>query len=224
MNRRNEQGMAILFVLFALMLASAIGASLVLTTSAETMIAANFVTSTTASYAAGAAAERAMAELDVVADWNSVLAGTSRSLFVDGAPGGSRSMPDGSALDLDAVVGLVNCGRTRACTSGEMDAVSARRPWGANNPRWQLYAYGWLRDTAAEVSIESACYVVVLVGDDPAENDGNPLQDGADAGNPGAGVIALHAEARCLRGARKAIELTFSRTAGPRLLSWREVM
>ena len=223
MNVRTERGMALLVVLLALLLASALGASLVLTTSSETIIAGNFRTSIDMSYVAAAAAERAIAELNGVADWNAVLSGTVRSTFVDGPPGGQRRMADGSTIDLDEVVGLANCGKPRRCTGAEMDAVTSSRPWGVNNPRWQLYAYGWLRDTAPDATVRSSGYVVVLVGDDPAENDGNPLQDGAGEGNPGAGTIAVRAEARGPRGARKGVELTFGRPAGPRLLSWREL-
>jgi hypothetical protein len=215
--------MALLIVLMALVLASALGTSLVLTTSSETIIAGNFRTSIDTSYAAGAAAERAIAELNGVADWNEVLSGTIKSTFVDGLPVGPRRMADGSSIDLDEVVDQANCGKPRLCTSAEMDAVTSSRPWGVNNPRWQLYAYGWLRDTTPDATARSSCYVVVLVGDDPSENDGNPLQDGAAVGNPGAGVIAVRAEARGPRGARKVVELTIARQAGPQLLSWREL-
>jgi len=65
--------------------------------------------------------------------------------------------------------------------------------------------------------------VVVLVADDPAENDGNPLQDGVETSNPGSGVMALRVEARGPRGARKALEATVARAAAPRLLAWREL-
>ena len=194
-----------------------------LTTSSETIIAGNFLTSIDASYAAEAAAERAIAELSGAADWNGVLAGSTRSMFVDGPAGGSRTMADGSTLDLDELVNTANCRKASLCTSAEMDAVTAERPWGPDNPRWQLYSYGPLRDTAPDGAVASSCYVVVLAADDPAENDGNPLQDGAETGNPGAGVIALRAEARGPHGVRKVVELTIARREGPRLLSWREL-
>jgi hypothetical protein len=223
MNIDNENGMALLVVLLALLLASALGASLVLTTSSETIIAGNFRTSIDTSYAAGAAAERAIAELNGVADWNAVLSGIVTSSFVDGLPSGPRRMADGSTIVLSEIVSLANCGKPRPCTSAEMDAVTSSRPWGVNNPRWQLYAYGWLRDTAPDATVRSSCYVIVLVADDPAENDGNPLQDGAGTGNPGTGVIAVRAEARGPRGARKVVELTIARQAGPQLRSWRQL-
>jgi hypothetical protein len=74
-------------------------------------------------------------------------------------------------------------------------------------------------------TIDSPYYVTVMVGDDPSETDGNPLQDGI--GTAGAGVLALRAEALGPRGARRMVEMTVARSdvaqAGVRILSWREV-
>ena len=61
-------------------------------------------------------------------------------------------------------------------------------------------------------SINSPFYVVVMVADDPSENDGDPLKDGTAADNLGKGVIALRAEAFGPFGAHKVIELTVART------------
>jgi hypothetical protein len=61
-------------------------------------------------------------------------------------------------------------------------------------------------------SIKSPFYVVVMAGDDPSENDGDPLKDGSVATNPGSGVMTLRAEAFGPRGVRKAVELTIART------------
>jgi hypothetical protein len=69
-------------------------------------------------------------------------------------------------------------------------------------------------------TIDSPFYAVVLVGDDPSEADENPSLDGAPpagnyaglAKNPGAGVVALRAEAFGPRGAHKVIEMTVART------------
>src|SRR5204863_4532134 len=109
------------------------------------------------------------------------------------------------------------------------------RPWGPNNPRWQLFAYAKLNDMTPTGTINSPFYVTVMVGDDPSENDNDPLHDGTPA-NPGAGVLALRAEAWGPRGSRKAIELTVARAGaslgdgsppvpgqGLRVLSWREI-
>ena len=100
-----------------------------------------------------------------------------------------------------------------------------------------LYAYGMVNDLMPTGTINSPFYAVVLVADDPSENDGDPTRDGADEGNPGTGVLAVRAEAFGPRGAHKVIELTVARTdasgledgvpgqsgTSVRILSWREV-
>jgi hypothetical protein len=172
-----------------------------------------------------------MDDLLTVSDWNLLLSGTVRS-FVDGAPSGARTLADGSTIDLTQAVNRVNCQHTTTCSEIDMNAVTAERPWGVNNPRWQLYAYGKLADILPSGTINSPYYVVVFVADDPSETDGDPLHDGVSPGtNPGSGVIALRAEAFGPRGSLRAIELSVARTdttdlergdTGARVLSWRE--
>jgi hypothetical protein len=191
------------------------------------MIAKNFRENAEAFYAADASIERAMNELATTGDWSAVLGGSLRSSFVDGAPNGLRMLPDGSTVDLAAVLNMANCRKVSTCSTNEMDAVTADRPWAANNPRWQLYAYGNLRDLLFPKTIDSSYYVIVMVADDSSENDNDPLRDGADSGNPGSGVLAVRAEAFGPRGARKTIEVTVARRlmidpgrTGLRVLSW----
>ena len=50
-----------------------------------------------------------------------------------------------------------------------MNANTSGRPWGANNPRWKLYAYGNLNDMLPTGTINSPYYVVLFVGDDPSQ-------------------------------------------------------
>src|SRR5436189_5541097 len=109
---------------------SALGVALSLVTSSEALIAANFRAGTEARYAATAAAERAIAEAAVIADWNGLLDGTVRSMFFDRAPGGPRVLADGSALDVSQLLNLANCQKHTPCSAAEMDAVTAVRPWG----------------------------------------------------------------------------------------------
>jgi hypothetical protein len=224
MDPRREDGIALLFAIMAMLLMMALGVALVLTTSTETIIAANFRNSAEGLYAAEAALERAIADLLTVSDWNPLLGGLVRSAFVDGAPDGSRTLVDNSLLDLGQTTSLANCQKTTPCSDAAMDAVTPERPWGANNPRWQLYAYGPLGGITPAGTVSSSYYVVVMVGDDPSENDDNPLRDGVDGSNPGTGVLAVRAEAFGPRGAHKVIESTVARTdTGVRMLSWRAV-
>jgi hypothetical protein len=131
-------------------------------------------------------------------------------------------------LDLTQQTNVVRCGKTVPCTDAEMDAVTDDRPWGPNNPRWQLFAYGPLNRLLPGNVIDSAIYVSVWVGDDSSENDNRPLEDGALNGNPGRGIIELLAYAYGRGGARRRVELTVMQTqangqSGARILSWREV-
>jgi len=221
--RRDDAGVALIVTLLVLMLMSAFGAALLLMTVTETRIAASFRNTQAALYAADAAAERAIPDLLDVPDWNRLLDGSTHSSFVDGAPRGARILDDGSALDLVQTVNMANCHRVTTCSTADMNAVSDSRPWGPNNPRWMLFAYGRLRDLLPAGAIDSPFYAVVMVGDDPSETDNDPSRDGA-AGHPGAGSVAVRTEAFGPGGTHKVIELTVARAAGAiRALSWREI-
>ena len=234
-NVRREDGVAMIVAMMAMLLMTALGLVLVLTTTIETNIAGNFRTSQEAFYAADAVVERAMDDIPTVPDWNRLLDGTVLSGFVDGPPGGSRTLPDGSTIDLNQAVNIVNCPKNHgaACTAGDMNAITAERPWGANNPQWKLYAYGRLSDLLPGGTINSPYYVTLLVADDPSENDGDPLHDGAvpcktgqnlAACDPGTGLIALRAEVFGPRSAHQIIEATVGRAENTaRILAWREL-
>jgi hypothetical protein len=196
----------------AMLLMTALGLALVLTTTSETLISANFRNGQEAAYAADAVVERAIDDLLTVPDWNKLLDGSTQSAFIDGAPSGQRTLQDGSTIDLTQAVNMANCEKVTDCTVTEMNANTSERPWGANNPRWKLYSYGNLQDMMPTATINSPYYVVLFVGDDPSENDGDPTKDGASAANPGAGVLAVRAEAFGPRGAHKVLEVTLART------------
>lgn len=222
MDVRHEDGIAMIMAMAATLLMSALGIALVLTTSSETIIASNFRDASEAVYAADAVLERSIDDLLRAPDWNAVLIGTAQSAFVDGAPSGTRTLADGSTIDLGQVINMANCGTVALCSEADMDAATPERPWGTNNPRWQLYAYGNLGDMLPNHRIDSPYYVIAMVGDDSSETDGKPLQDGIDTA--GAGVVAMRAAAFGPRGTRRTIEMTIARTpAGVRVLSWREI-
>jgi hypothetical protein len=212
MDPRGEDGIALLVALMAMLLMTALGAAVLLTTASETMIAASFRASTDALYAADAALERAIDGLPAAPDWSVLLGGLTPSTFADGAPGGVRTLPDGSPLDLDQVVNLANCQKTAPCSSADMDTVTADRPWGRRNPRWVLYGYGPLADVLAGGTVNSACYVVVLIG--------APVDPASSA----SGTLAIRAESFGPRSAHKVVESTVERAdTGVRMLSWRTV-
>jgi hypothetical protein len=222
-----EDGIAIVVAMMAMLLMMALASALVMTTSAETSIAASFRDSTEGVYAADAALERAIDDLSVAGDWNLVLGGVAPSAFVDGPPAGTRTLADGSTIDLTQLLSTSNCSNPSPCSIDEGNAVTRARPWGVNNPRWQLYAYGSLTRLLPGGTVSSPFYVVVLVADDGGENDGDPARDGSApcrgvapvisgdpptaSCNPGAGVIELRAEAFGPRGAHKVVEMTIAR-------------
>lgn len=197
--------MTLIIALMSLVVLSALGTSLVVVTHTEQRAAANYAASREAMYAADGALQIAAREVLAVADWNALLSSGTLSAFVDGAPGGIRHLGDGHAIDLTEATALAN---------GEP------RPWGANNPVWRPFAFGWLGPRT---------YVVAWAADDSAETDGDPSTDGGGAGNPGAGVLALRAEAFGVGGAHKVLEATVRRevdaegTPVVRMPSWQEI-
>jgi hypothetical protein len=207
---QSERGIALLVAIMTVLFMTALGGALMITTTTETKIANNFRNASEALYAADAGLERSMDDLLTIPDWNALLSGAVTSAFIDG-PKGTRTLSDGSDLDLNQVVNFANCQKP-TCSTSDYSAITLERPWGANNPRWQLFAYGPLANMVPTGTINSPFYVVVLVGDDPSETDDNPLMDGSTADNPGSGVLALRAEAFGPRGVHKLIEMTVART------------
>lgn len=210
--RRDESGVALIVALMAMMLMMALGMALILTTMTETKISANYREGSEALYAADAGIERVMQDLLTVPDWNNILSGSTTSSFVDGAATGDRDLPDGTKLSLTEATNVVRCGKVTTCSDADMNAITDERPWATNNPRWQLYAYGPINELLPTQSINSRNYVIVWVADDPSENDGNPLQDGTVATNPGRGVLAMLAHAYGPDGTRRVVEMTVART------------
>jgi hypothetical protein len=153
-NLRSDAGVGLVLVLMAVVLMSALGAALVLTTSTESGVAANFRMITEAHYAAEAAADWAVIDLSTAPDWEPVLDGTLPPVVVDGAPSGLRTLPDGTMVDLDAAAVAIPGGR--------------------------VYANGWA--SAFIPGAPSPFYFVVVVG--PLGLDSTRLMVRADAVGP----------------------------------------
>jgi PilX N-terminal len=219
----SDRGVALIITLLVMMLLSALALSLTMVTSTEERVADAFVTGSETFYAADAAFELAVQELALVPDWNRVLDGSAISTFMGGEVP-PRGWPDGRARTSAEATALITCYKP-ACTSADMDERTADRPWGANNPRWQLFAHGPVKDLSASGAVDSDAYVAVWVGDDPSENDGNPFVDGDETAgpNPGRGVLTLLVHAYGT-SSRRMVEGTVARAArGVRVLSWREI-
>jgi hypothetical protein len=210
---RDERGSALVIALLSLLLLTALGLALTLTTQTEIAISANQRMSQEAMNAADAAIERAMQDLLAMPDWNRALTGAEQSSFVDGGAGGPRALPDGSTIDLTEIANLASCGHITSCSAAEIATnLWPERVWLTNNPVWQLYSYGPVSDLLPGGTVNSPIYVVVLVGDDPSETDGDPLTDGNSGANPGSGVLSLRAEAFGPHGTHRIVEATVART------------
>jgi Tfp pilus assembly protein PilX len=223
-DRSGEAGFAIVVALMGVLLISAVGTALVLTTSVDTLITRNFRDGTAALYAADAAATHGALELSQAPDWSAVLAGWVRSSFFDGSAAATRTLQDGSTINLTEIVNLANCGTLAGCSDAVLSTTGLTRPWGMNNPRWQLFASGRLAEL---LGAPSPFYVIVLIADDPSETDGDPSSDGSGTG---AGIVLLRAEAFGPGGAHASVEAVAARitwiangvsSTGVRVVSWR---
>ncbi len=197
----------------------ALGGGLAVLTTTELRIAAHFVAGLETQYGAEAALERALPELLAAASVDAMLRGELRSSLVDGDPAGTRVLPDATTLDLATAMHMERCGRA-ACADDDLVRHSDEQPYGVNNPRWQLFVSGSL-PAIVDVEGAPAVYVVVWVGDDPLETDGDPLTDGSVAGS---GTLSVRARAYGRLGARRGVEAIVARHEGRlRLMTWRQL-
>lgn len=225
----SERGAALVAALAATLLMLALGSALVLITATEVSIGGRYARGAEVLAGTELVLDRALLELQAVGDWNLVLNGTVVSNLTDGPAAGVRGVGDVS-LDLSVMTGTWRCGRA-SCSDAEQAAVTATRPWGSNNPRWQLFAWTPLDAVVAGWRGANPVYVIVWVADDPAENDGDPWRDGVTPANPGRDTIVVLAEGRGAGGLRRVLEATIRRTRDPstdlpdglELLAWREV-
>lgn len=213
---RDERGIALIISLMAMLLLTALGMSLMLTSRTETLIGANYRDSLEGGYAADAGIERVMQDVLTIPDWNAILTSADgvragvTSGFIEGST--TPTLSDGRELDLAVATNMLNCGKTTTCSDGDMDTSTADRPWGVNNPRFRLFAWGPVNDLIPTGTVNSPFYLAVWIADDAAETDGNPSLDGSDATNPGSGVLTLRAAAFGPGGSHRVIETTIART------------
>lgn len=214
---KNERGAALLLVITLTLLLAAVGAVVAIASRTETLLAAQFLRSREALYAAEGAAALALHDLDRISDWGTVLTGAVASSLTDGATIGPRTLPGGDTVTLC-------CGAT-SLTGDVQRRAGGGRNWGDDTPEWQIFAWGPVAGWLAPGRVDSAYYVVVWVADDPDDGDGNPA---ADAN----GVLVLYAQALGSGGGRRVVEVVVRRPAAPSeegpaprtgIVSWREV-
>ncbi len=187
----SDRGASLLIALMVTLLLSALGGALVLMTSTETAISANYRTGQEALYAADAGIERVVQDLLDEPRWDAVLSGSARSSFSGSTL--QPTLPDGSVVDL-----AVETANLQADT----DAAGV---WTDNDPVWRLYAHGALGDLLPSNQVDSLNYVAVWVSDDPAESDRDPLRDTND-------VLTVRAAAFGPFNTRRIVEATVALT------------
>jgi Tfp pilus assembly protein PilX len=217
----SERGVALVIALLAMMLMTALGMALMLTSQTETLIGGNFRDSVEGSYVADAGIERVMQDVLTIPDWNTILtspdgirAGVT-SGFVDATL--TPTMPDGKQINLVSATNMINCNKVTTCSDADLNALEGDRLWGPNNPRYRLFAWGPVNDLNPTATLNSPFYLVVWIADDSAETDSDPNVDGGAqvapyTSNPGSGVLTLRAEAFGPGGTHRVIEATLART------------
>jgi Tfp pilus assembly protein PilX len=203
----DQQGAALIIALMAMMLLTALGATVFMVSRTESAIAGNYRDSQEALYAADAAIERVVQDLLMVPRWNDILANSGSgvagvtSSFTIGNPGAQIALPAGGKVTLNTA------------TASLQAATDTENLWGPNNPQWRLYAWGPLSELLSPATIDTNMFVAVWIADDPADGpdlvnpDGNPLLDAN-------GTLTIRAEAIGAGGTRKTIEVTVARTSG----------
>ena len=197
----SESGAVLVLALIISALLAALGISLVMVADTERRAAANAATSAQSLAAADAIVSRSLTDLRRAPDWTQLVNGTQTSAFADQSR--RITLTPGDTVDLDA-------------RTAEIQAQSAA--FGADTPRWQLFAWGPLSRLDNDEPIDSTQYLSAWLADDPNDEDGDPLTDSN-------GRITVHGEARGPGGAMRVVEASVERTdeGVMRVLSWREV-
>jgi hypothetical protein len=223
---------ALLVTLIAMSLVSVIAMALALASAIDRLAASNHDDAVEALNLAESALELAARDLAAIADWDAVLDGRFQSPRAMGAPDAVVHVSPGLNVDLPRLTSELTCGSSTPCSDASRRVVTVERPWGPNNPYWRPFLYTWLTlDTPLR---PQGAYVVVWVGDDGAEHDGEPQRDGGGPAAEGRYILRAHAAAFGRGGVRQAIEADLARICagaasgavclpGVRILSWRVV-
>jgi hypothetical protein len=202
----DDRGVALLLALVTTALLTALAASLVISTSTETLISGSYRASQETFYAADAALERAIHELSLLSDWTFVLSAPPSNIlasFNDGSAAGTA--PDGRPLSFSAL------------TTERQVESDGRGSFGADRPVWRLYGHAALLAILPPGTVAPPAYVLLWIQDDGGDGDGDPAKDSN-------GIVRVCAEAYGPAGARRRIEASIGRVApgGVRVLTWND--
>lgn len=227
-----NRGIALIVVLLVSSLVFVLALGLSLVTAVDHLSMRNYRESAALLYAAEGAVELAARALSESPSWDAVLSGLAQADGADGPPWGTREH-GGIRVDLSAQTSLVNCGQAGGCSAADLQASTADRPFGANNPHWRLFLYG-PHQSLASWRYPAPAYILLWIGDDGREVDGDPERDGGGPAGEGGGVVRVRADAFGRDGGRRAVEAELSRICpraeggpaclpGIRVQSWRDV-
>jgi hypothetical protein len=228
----DERGLAMLVTLVALGFVSLVAMAIALSSTIDRLAASNHDEAVEVLNLVEAGLELAARDLASITDWNTVLDGSHQSPRAQGLPGQVAVPWPGTAVDLPGLTSQLTCGSASPCSDPARRALSVDRPWGANNPAWQPFLYARLSLSTPLRPHEA--YVVVWLGDDPGERDGDPLRDGGGPATEGRYILRAHAEGFGRRGVRRAVDADLARLCsgvgpsetclpGVRILGWRVV-
>jgi hypothetical protein len=189
--------MALVGVMVALALLGALAAALVLATTTEVGIAANYREAAEALYAAEAGVAFVTQEVAAIEVWDAVASTAGESAFVDGPVEDVRTI---GAVTLDLGVAT--------------DALNATMPAAPGaDPAWVPYAFGRLQDLTPPSTGRSPVYVAVWVANHATSPD--PVMRGA---------LSILAQAYGPRGSRRAVAVILEKadTFSVRRRSWRQ--
>ena len=205
----NERGSALLIVLLAATLIGAVAAAVVVTSTTETLISGAYRTGHEVLYGTDALLEASIHDLAVIPDWNVVLAPEPGNVTAAFSDGDARPLaPDGRVLS------LVTLTADRQAAS---DALYGPSAFGADAPRWRLFAHAALTAILPPGAAVAPVYALVWVADDGEDGDGNPSRDTN-------GRLLIYAEGFGPAGARRPLEAAITRagTGEVRLAAWKD--
>jgi hypothetical protein len=195
---------ALVLVLLTTSFVGVLGGGLVLLASTELLISSHFRETVQVRSAAAAAAELVVTDLAAMADWTPALSGGVRAGFVDVTE--APTLVDGTVLDLVAE------------TTSLQARSDARGGWGADRPRWALFAFGPASRLLPSGHPLGSLYLIVWIADDGGDGDGDPAVDVN-------GIVQMTADAVGPRGRRQSVTALYGRVpAAPgvvRGLAWR---
>lgn len=187
-----ESGSALVVVLLLGVLLVALGTSAAVLADVETLVASNHRDSLVVRHAAEGAADVVVQELAQAVDWTPALSGSASSVLA-----GAFVLPrssGGAAVDAPTL------------TATLQQATYGGGAWGADTPRWRLFAHGIPGVDLPFSGLSDQVYVLVWLSDDIAESDADPWVDTND-------TVIVRARASGPRRSQCDVQLVITRAS-----------